>query len=72
MSLTLAKKSLRMFEADESMSKKIKKSKKSKVISKSQNNDSKIEKLLMLGTSTLDDKICKNVRDLMTYYLIQI
>jgi len=64
MSLSLAKKSLREFEQEDS-NKKQKQKKKSKVnkakSNKKQDVEDKIQKLLLLNSSTLDDKIAQRL-----------
>lgn len=72
MSLSLAKKSLREFELQDDSNKKQKKSKKSKVNktkNKKQDVEDKIQKLLLLNSSTLDDKLAQRVRRLQLSFV---
>lgn len=62
MSLSIAKRFMKQFDAQQAVGVKLKKSKKPKQKSPVQNKETKIEKLLLL-TSSLDDQLCKNVSE---------
>lgn len=68
MSLSLAKKSLRLLEQmEDDPSKKVKQNKKIKTIKKEQNSkEEKIQKLLLLNQSSLDKKLAKKVNIAIT------
>lgn len=66
MSLSLSKKALSMFETDK-ISTKSKKIKPAKKAAKTDQEDVKIEKLLMMSSSTLDSRLSRKVRNYSEY-----
>lgn len=64
MSLSLAKRFMKEFDAQQNLGVKLKKSKKPKQKAPIQTNETKIQKLLSLNKS-LDDELCKNVSNLI-------